>query len=189
HALRRRGPRRRPGNFSHPFAIPRVSRWQAYRVAARSGASRAHASPPRRPAGQGSKIILPRGNSRRRPSVVLTAPGGVPPAPHPSPIRRQTLAPLAPGSSFMGSHRTDSERHDAPLAIESAGPLPMRRWRGRRVGGSLYSSLFGTKPGAVSVHLPIASRGDLKHPLVRYARPTTRLSRCTISARPPNPTI
>src|SRR5262249_48826160 len=55
---------------------------------------------------------------------------------------------------------------------------------GAGVGGSLYSSLFGTKPGAVSVHLPIASRGDL-----RYARPTTRLSRCTISARPPKPRI
>jgi len=59
------------------------SRRQTYRIAGRSGASRAHASPPRRPAGQGSKIILPRGNSRRHPSVVLTAPGGVPPSPQP----------------------------------------------------------------------------------------------------------
>jgi len=33
----------------------------------------------------------------------------------------------------MGSHRTDSERHDAPLATESAVALPMRRWRGRRL--------------------------------------------------------
>ena len=37
----------------------------------------------------------------RRRSVELTAPGGVPPAPNPSPIRRETLALLAPGSSFM----------------------------------------------------------------------------------------
>src|SRR5215831_8466259 len=35
-----------------------------------------------------------RRNRRRRPRVGLTAPGGVPPAPNPSPIRRETLAPF-----------------------------------------------------------------------------------------------
>jgi hypothetical protein len=64
---------------------------------------------------QGSKIILRIGNSSRRPSVVSTAPGGVPPAPNPSPIRRETLAPLAPGSSFVGSCGTCGLLWNAPF--------------------------------------------------------------------------
>ena len=43
-----------------------------------------------------------RRNRPRRPRVKSTAPGGVPPAPNPSPIRRETLAHFGAGVFLFG---------------------------------------------------------------------------------------
>ena len=61
----------------------------------------------------------------------------------------------------------------ARLAIACLAHYPFVGWRRRRVGGP---SPFGTKPGASPFPF-------------RQTCPTTRLSRCTISVRPPKPRI
>jgi hypothetical protein len=93
---------------------------------------------------QGSKIILRIGNSSRRPSV-STAPGGVPP--NPSPIRRETLAPLAPGASFVGSCGTPRlDRKSSYLSATTSTTGRKKQLEPRMISGRRTARVLQPKP-------------------------------------------
>src|SRR5262249_6052446 len=86
HALRGRGPRRRTGPPSHPFAISGVSRWPPRQTTGRPGAPGALAPTAPLSARQGSKIISGIGTAWRPGRLNRNAGWSAPqpPTPHPS---------------------------------------------------------------------------------------------------------
>ena len=61
----------------------------------------------------------------RRRSVELTAPGGVPPAPNPSPIRRETLAPFGAGVFLYGTIvETRRDKSGTRLRVQACARYP-----------------------------------------------------------------
>ena len=145
----------------YPLALSRIPRWPTYGTSAAADSPVAlRAAPAIR-----LKIIFHRGERNARFGIDQPTPGGVPPSPQPlthpatdpGPLGRQGL--LFAGQLVLGQL----------ASALTAGPE------------FDWNALMRMQPGGGRT--PASRFCDHR----AYARPMTRSSRCTISARPPNP--
>ena len=166
--LHHRGPRRRRGPSSHPFAISRISRRPSGGTTGRCGRSNAFASRP-----HGTTPIAAENNFARRNrasvgGVECLTPGGVPPSPQPLTHPAKDPGPSGAGVFFCFSVQTPRyPRLRCPEVQEFVAPA-----RGCVPSSCAHPEFQRTRGAAPDNEIVI---GCLE-------TPTTRSSRCTISA-------